>query len=150
MKLSNVCLVIFILSLTSCSGISIQKPTTPDECKSSLIYPVKSEWTIGAGVVKIGVLEIVKRNPELRRPILDVLEGLKYILGNDATTYIEFAYVVITNIEELNKYVDGTSLLAASAIVTDVFTIHDLSIDRCDRDLLLRDVSQLSLWVGMV
>ena len=91
--LTTMCLAL----LSSCA----HKQVIPEGCEGSLIYPIKQEWVIGAGVLKIGVLEAIKRNPELRQPTLDALGSIKELLNYEYTTYVEFAAVVIMHVEEL-------------------------------------------------
>jgi hypothetical protein len=141
------CIILSIVCFGACSCVST-RPPIPPECADSLIYPVKQEWTIGAGILKIGVLEVIKRKPELRQPTLEVLEDLSRLLGNEDVQYTGFAYIVLQNVELLNDYLgDGTSLIAASTIISELFINNPLVINPCDRDLLLRDVSQLRGWV---
>jgi len=136
---------VLMFFLVGCLGA---RPVIPPECANSLIYPIKTEWTLGAGIFKIGVLEVVKRHPELKQPTLDVLEGLADMLALPDAQYTGFAYVVLQNVEKLNLYVSGASLLVASDLISELFVQTPLKIDPCDRDLLLRDVSQLRVLVG--
>jgi len=143
------CALLLIMCFGVCSCVST-RPPIPPECEDSLLYPIKQEWTIGSGILKIGVLEVIKRNPELKQPTLEVLDDLAAMLGNPNVQYTGFAYVVLDNVEQLNKYVDGTTLIAASTIISELFVETPLLIDQCDRELLLRDVLQLRSWVGMI
>jgi len=145
------CLV-FVLG---CGGIQVKEPVTPPGCEKSLIYPIKTEWVIGAGVVKIGVIEVVKNNLWLKQPVMDTIDELASGLKPDETigydpTYAGFAISVLAKLEFLNRYLSGGSLIVAGDVITQTFTGVDVPIDACDRLILLRDLGQLKMLIGTI
>ena len=146
-----VCLV-FVFG---CSGIQLKEPVIPVECKNSLIYPIKTEWVIGAGVVKIGVIEVVKNNLWLKQDVLDTIDEIAFGLEPDETlgylpTYAGFALSVVSKLELLNRYLSGASVVVAGDVITQTFAGVDVPIDPCDRLILLRDLGQLKMLIGTI
>ena len=142
-----------LVLLAGCGGITLRPSEPSPECPNSLIDPIKTEWIIGAGVVKIGVIEVVKRNMELRPKVLEAIDSLAYGLQSDSATgyiptYAGWAASVISQINLLNRYVSGASVIVAGDIITEVFVGIDVEIDICDKSILLRDLAQLKMLIG--
>ena len=135
-------LLVLLIGLFIFGCASTPRPIPP-ECEGSLIYPVLDEYRIGTSVFKIGVIEVIRRNPEIQPKALEVMKDLRAILENPKAMYTGFAYVVMQNVEKLNQYVSAGSIIVATELITETFTEAALEINQCDRELLLRDVLQL-------
>ena len=146
-------ILILLVLLVGCGGVALRPDEPSPECPNSLIDPIKTEWIIGAGVVKISIIEVVKRNMELKPKVLEAIDDLAYGLQSDPATgyiptYAGWAASVISQINLLNRYVSGASVIIAGDIITEVFVVTDLEIDICDKSILLRDLAQLKMFVG--
>ena len=80
----------------------------------------------------------------------------RYFLPEYVKWYLSYNYHQLTlgeSVNSINQYgltQLGVKLNRIGFYGLFGYEINDMTLDRCDRDLLLRDVSQLSLWVGMI
>ena len=146
---SVLCLLLLLLG---CKTVEVREDVTDPKCPNSLINPIKTEWIIGAGVVKIGILEVLKRNPDLIDPVVKGINDLAYALESDPVTgyvptYAGWATAVLAKINMLNESVSAGSIIVAGDIIAQVFVDADVEIDICDKTMLLRDLGQLKMLV---
>jgi len=129
-------------------GTFAGKPVRPAGCEQSVLYDKIPNLKEVDLLLKIGVIEVVKKKPQLKTSILNGLNELDRLLSSPVPpTYVDLLAVVTKDIAWINDQA-GIEILILSEYA-GVFS-QPIQIFPCDISLLREHIKKQIFYIDMV
>lgn len=129
-----------VIALVLCLGCATAPVVVPDGCDNSIIYKNYVEFKGADALLKIANYTALRESVYTKKEALLTIGKLEDLVKRGGITYLE----ILTEANRLTAAINGDAgfvIFLISDEATEAFQ-QDISLDPCDRDLLLKHLAR--------
>ena len=123
-------------------------PPAMEGCEDAFLIKNYDYYKTGSLVIKVGNIQAIKKDVYTKEQAMEVFNEVEIMLKDPNTTYVAFSLYVTNKIKWVNEHA-GVEVFILADFLIDMES-NTGKINPCDAEIMLKDVSKLKLYTGMI